>query len=347
MSTLNALTAGPPPDISAMSRVQKLAALLIILGPETAAQILKTMDTVELEEVSTEMTKLPMITQELRTAILSEMSEVALAAGTALRGGLEFTQTALERALGTGKATDILNRLSPNRVTSPAVQQLIEMEVAHIYNLIRDELEQTIALVVSYLRTDRASALLTMMQPDRRTAVVERLARLEPSPIEIVEKVAEVLQRRISGKTGRGMKQSGGLKSAADVLNALNRSLSKTILTSLEEKNAELGQAIRQKMFTFEDLKQLDGGGLQKVLREVDMRDLAVALKKAPDALRDKLLACISKRAAQTVLDEMSFMSSVKLKEIEAAQLRIIEIVRRLEEEGEIEVDGSGEAATE
>jgi len=322
-----------------MTKVQKLAALLIILGPESAAQILKTLDAQELEQVSAEMARLPMITQELRADVLREMSAVALAAGTSLRGGIEFTQTALEKAVGSSKASDIINRVLPQRNSSAAIQRVVEMDVRHIFNLLKEEHAQTVALITSHLRPDKASELLCLLRPELRGEVVERLASLDPSPVEIIDKVAEVMHQRLSGKTGRGVNQTGGVKSAADVLNALNKNLSKTILASLEERNAELGQAIRQKMFTFADLGLLDNAALQKVLREIDMRDLAVSLKKADDALREKLLAAISKRAAETVLDEMSFMGSVKLREIEAAQMRLIEVVRRLENEGEIEIE--------
>jgi flagellar motor switch protein FliG len=193
--------------------------------------------------------------------------------------------------------------------------------------------------VTSYLRPDRASEFLAMLKPELRDEVVERLATLQPTPAEVVDKIVEVLQRRLSGTTERRMNQTGGVKAAAAVLNAMNKNLTKTILTSLEERNASLGQAIRQKMFIFADLNRLDNNALQKVMREVDMRDLALALKKADDALQLKLLGAISKRAAETVREEMGFMTAVKLKDVESAQMRIIEIVRKLESEGEIDLE--------
>jgi flagellar motor switch protein FliG len=330
-------------DVSKMSKVQKLAALLIILGPESAAQILKTLDSRELETVSAEMARLPMITQEVRNEILKEMSEVALTAGTALRGGVQFTQTALEKAVGSTKATDILSRVSQRPVTA-AVQNVTEMEVRNLYSALKDEHPQVIALVTSYLNPTKGSELLNFLRPELRDQVIERLATLGPVPVEILETVCDTLQRKLSGRTTRSLNQSGGLKSAADVLNALNKNISKTILTSLEERNAELGQAIRQKMLTFTDLARLDAAALQKIMREVDMRDLALSLKKADEALKNAMLGGISKRAAETVNEEMAFMASVKLKEIDAAQLRIIEIVRRLENDGEIDLESLHQA---
>jgi flagellar motor switch protein FliG len=345
MATLVDLSAAPAaPDVSKMTKLQKLAALLIILGPESASQILRTLDPHELESVSVEMSRLPMITQEMRHAVLAEVSEVALAASTSVPGGMPFTQTALEKAVGTPKANDILDRVSKQRGPSPSVQRMVEMEPRHLFNLLKDEHTQTIALVASYLKPERASELLSLLGAEIRDQVIERLATLGPTPVEVVDTLAEVLHRRLQGKATRSSAQTGGVKTAADVLNALNKNLSKSILAALEERNAELGQAIRQKMFTFTDLMQLDVQSLQKIMREIDMRDLALALKRADEVLKTKLLSAISKRAAETVTEEMSFMGAVKLKEIEAAQGRVIEIVRRLENDGEIELEASTEA---
>ena len=340
MANIEELTSGPVAlDVSKMSKVQKLAALLIILGPESAAQILKTLDGKELETVSAEMAKLPVITQEVRNQVLMEMSEVALTAGTALRGGVEFTQTALEKAVGSSKASDIINRVS-QRPLSNSVQRLSELDVRHLYSVLKDENAQVIALTTSYLNPAKASEFMNLLKPELRDQVVERLATLGPVAVEVLETLSETLLGKLSGRTSRAVNQSGGLKSAADVLNALNKTVSKTILTTLEERNAELGQAIRQKMLMFADLARLDPASLQKIMREVDMRDLALSLKKSDDTTKAALLSGISKRAAETVNEEMAFMGAVKLKEIDAAQLRIIEIVRRLENDGEIDLEG-------
>jgi flagellar motor switch protein FliG len=335
----------PPADVGQMTKLQKLAALLIILGPESASQILRTLQSQELEAVSAEMARLPIITQEMRAAVLTEMSEVALAACTAVPGGVQFTHAALEKAVGGPKANDILDRVSRQRGVSLAVQRVIDMDPRHLFNLLRDERTQTIALIVSYLKPDKASEVLALLRPELRDRVIERIAILGPTPVEIVDAIAGVLHRRIQGKAAQGLTQTGGVKSAAELLNALNKDLSKSILASLEERNAELGQAIRQKMFTFTDLIRLDVASLQKIMREVDMRDLALALKKADEPLKARLLSAISKRAAETVKEEISFMGSVKLKEIEAAQMRVIDIVRRLENDGEIELEASPTAA--
>ncbi|HEY0455450.1 MAG TPA: flagellar motor switch protein FliG [Verrucomicrobiae bacterium] len=339
MASIAELTSAPPKlDVSKMSKVQKLAALLIILGPESAAQILRTLESRELETVSAEMANLPVITQEVRSDILREMSEVALTAGTSLRGGVGFAQTALEKAVGSSKATAIMNRVSTTTGNGPA-HRLADQEVRPVFNAIKEEHPQTIALVTSFFTPAKASELLGFLKPELRDQAVERLATLGATPLEVVEIVVESVMRKLQGRTGRALNQTGGVKSAADLLNAMNKTTSKSILSTLEERNAELGQAIRQKMLLFTDLAKMDAASLQKVMREVDMRDLALALKKADEIVKAALLTGISKRAAETVNEEIAFMGSVKLKEIDAAQMRIIEIVRRLEGEGEIDLE--------
>ena len=175
-----------------------------------------------------------------------------------------------------------------------------------------------------------------------RDQVVERMAQLAPTPIEAVEKLVAILNKKTGVKQTRALNQTGGLKATAALLNALDKNVSKALLVSVQERNPELVQSIQQKMFTFADLANLETPALQRILREVDMRELAISLKSASDELKTLLLSSISKRAAETVKEEMGIMGPLKLRDIEAAQNKIIEIVRRLEAEGEIEIN-SGE----
>lgn len=340
-------TSAPAGDFAKLNKIQKFAALLIMLGPDSAAQIMKNLDEHELEAVTGEMTKLAMISQEMQAEILREFTEVAVQAGTAIRGGVDFTQTVLEKALGLFKASNIISRVSPSRAPVAAIQQIADLEARQIFNLIKHEQPQTIALILSYLTSEKASEVLSMLRAELREQVIERLATLAPTPIEVVERVVEVLNQKLGGKHTRALNQTGGVKIAANVLNALDKNVSKSLLISLEERNPELGQAIRQKMFTFEDVGTLEPAALQKILREVDMRDLAIALKTASELLKTALLGAISKRAAETVNEEISFMGPLKLRDIEAAQLRIIEVVRRLESAGEIDLGDTKENQTD
>ena len=330
-------------EYNKLTKQQKLAMLLMIIGPDGAADILRNFEPEEIESICTEMNKFQMVSAELQLEVLKEFTDVALEASTSIRGGPEFTQNVLERALGVYKATSIISKVSPTRAAVGSMQAIIELEPRELFNLLKHEQPQMISLIVSYLPPDKASPILMMLRPEVREQVVERLASLAPTPIEVVERVVALLSQRLGNKRTRALNQTGGLKSAANLLNALDRNISKSLLINIEERNPDLGQAIRQKMFTFEDVGTLDAPMLQKVLREVDMRDLAIALKTASENLKTALLGQISKRAAETVAEEMSFMGPLKLRDIEAAQLRIIEIVRKVETEEEAASgDGGG-----
>ncbi len=324
-------------QISKMARHQKLAGLLVVLGPDSAAQILRNLDEHEVELVSAEMSKLTLITQEMRQEILREFSEMAVQAGTAALGGAAYTKAVLEKSVGLFRASDIIGRVAPAPVPVGSMRQIVEMDPRQLFNLLKEEQPQTVALVASYLNPEKTSLLLTLFSDSARDQIIERLATLGPTPVEVVETIVQVLSVKTNVKSTRALSQTGGLKTAADVLNAMDRNFSDPLLTELDRRNPELGQAIRHKMFTFEDLLTLDVAALQKVMREVDMRDLAVALKGASAKLKDALLGCISKRAAETVKEEISFLGSVKKKDMEAAQMRVVDSVRRLESEGEIE----------
>jgi flagellar motor switch protein FliG len=328
----------PALDIASMTKTQKLAALLVILGPDTAARLLKDLSEREIEAISAEMSKLNIISQELQVDILREFSDVAVQAGSSLLGGANYTRNVLEKSVGLFRATDIISRVAPSRVTVPAMQNITQMEVPQLFNVLKDEQPQTIALVASYLPTEKSSRLLMLLAPDIRDLVVERLASLGPTPVEVVERIADILTRKAGVKPDRPLSQTGGVKNAADLLNALEKKISQSMLNELEKRNPALTQAIRQKMFTFADLVLLDSSILQKVMREVDMRDLAISLKTASPELKTALLSCISKRAAETVNEEISFLGPLKRRDIEASQQHIVESVRQLEADGEIDL---------
>ena len=341
------MTTNPQPiavssaEPSRRSPREKLAILLIMLGAEGAARILKHLDAAELEAVLVEMAKSTVIGFEVQREILNEFGAVLSEAAASVQGGAEFAHAALEKSLGAAEAAELLNRVAPSRSRSAVLDKLGELEPGQLFNALKKERPQSIALAVSCLPPERASQVLTLFTPEAREELVERLATLEPTPREAVERAAEVLLRRAGARQRNAMSQTGGLKAAASVLNACARPMSHSLLSALEQRKPELGQAIRQKMFTFEDFGRLEPAVLQRILREVDLRDLAVALKRASDPVRSALLCCISKRAAETVKEEMSFLGALKLREIEAAQLRIIGVLRRLETEGEVDLGDS------
>ena len=325
--------------LSRLSKVQKLAALLVMLGPDGAAQVMKSFEPRQIEAVSKEMAQFTMISQEQQWEILAEFSEVAVEASTAIAAGADCTRATLEKAVGSVKAGDILGRVAPNRAPAGPLQAIADMEARHVFNLIRHEQVQTIAFVVSYLTPEKAAQVCTLLSPEHREQVIDRLATLAPTPVEVMENVAAVLNAKLGVKQTRALTQTGGVTNAADILNAMDKTASKVLLDGIEERNPDLCLSIRKRMFTFEDLLTLDAGSIQRIMRETDMRDLALSLKKTGDDVKKLLLANVSRRAAETVEEEIAYMGHVKTRDIEAAQLRIIDIVRKLEAEGELDLE--------
>jgi flagellar motor switch protein FliG len=335
------------PESGAMTKIQKLAALLVMLGPESAAVILKQFPPREMEAVSREMARFGLITRDQQQQILSEFSEVAVAASTSVSAGIEATRNTLEKAFGSFKASDVMSRVTSTRAPIGAMQAIADMDPRHIFNLLRDEQVQAITFIISHLSPEKAAQVLSLLRTEQRDQVVERLAKLEPTPVEVGEKVMDVLNAKLGIKQTRALAQTGGITSVADMLNAMDKTVSRTLLTGMEERNPELFQAIRKKMFTFEDLLSLDPPYVQRIMREIDTRDLTIALKKVSEPLKKLLLSNISRRAAESVQEEMAFLGHVKMKDVEAAQFRIIDAVRKLEAEGEIELDVSNPAESE
>ncbi|HEV2456353.1 MAG TPA: flagellar motor switch protein FliG [Verrucomicrobiae bacterium] len=336
-----------PVDAGALNKTQKLAALLVMLGPDSAAVMLKQFQPREIEAISREMTRFNLITRDQQQDILMEFSDVAVAASTSVSAGVEVTRNTLEKALGSFKASDVLGRVTSIRAPVGAMQSIADMDPRHIFNLLRDEKVQAITFIISHLSPEKAAQVLNLLRPEQREQVVERLATLAPTPVEVGEKVVAVLNAKLGVKQTRAMEQTGGITSVADLLNAMDKTVSRALLTNIEGRNPDLSQAIRKKMFTFEDLLSLDPPYIQRIMREIDTRDLTVALKKASEPLKRLLLSNISRRAAASVQEEMAFLGHVKIRDVEAAQFRIIDIVRKLEADGEIEIDASKSTESE
>jgi flagellar motor switch protein FliG len=339
METTNQNGAGSAAEFSSLSNVQKLAALLLVLDAENAAKLLAQFEEQDLEAISAEMVKFTMISQEMQQDLLQEFSTVAVEAAASVQGGVGRAKGLLEKSVGTYRAAEIIGKVSPQLPSVGGMQQLAEMDTRQVFSVLRYEQLQTIALVISYMPPEKASQMLSMVRPDLRDKVVERLATLTPTSLEVVEGVADELHRKLSGNRTQALNHTGGIKVAAQVMNALPKDTADTILAALKDRNAELGEEVLKKMLTFEELKGLNSKTLQKIMQEVDMRTVAVALKTASDAMKAALLSSISKRAAENVREEISFLGQLKPREIEDAQNEIIATVRRLEGDGEIDLD--------
>lgn len=328
-------------DYEGLGKTQKLALFLTVVGAEAAAELLRNFDDGEIEGLCREMSNFTLIDQEAQERVVAEFSNIISESLGALPGGPEYTRRALELAKGDYKAANLLGRIAPVGNSVEIIQEISDMEPRQVYNLIRLEQPQTIAFVASHLSQDKAANLVSMLPPDTRDEVVERIGTMEATSLEHVNKVVSQLRRHIDSKYKPTMHRSGGVRVVADLLNLMPGEVSKTVLGKLEERNPNLGLKIRRKMFNFEDLIRLDRADLQRVTRELEMSDLVMAMKTANSALQEALYGSVSKRAAESLQEEMQMLGPVRLKDVESAQDRIIQVVRRLEEEGEISLEQS------
>jgi len=259
-------------------------------------------------------------------------------------GGTDFAQSALEKAKGDYTASMILNRVAPASRVVEGGEDIRQMDARQILNLVKSEQPQTIAFILSYLDIAKAAEIILLLPQDMREEVMERLGGMEETSRDIVNKIAKNLSRHLDKKSvQQGLHRSGGVKSAADLLNYLDKDTRNTLLARIEERNAPLGAAIRKKVFSFDDLVRLAPVDLQRVLREVDMADLAIALKSSKPGLISAVMASVSKRAAEGLKDDIEMLGPLKAKDVEAAQDKIIQVVRKLEEAEEITLDAGGD----
>jgi flagellar motor switch protein FliG len=286
-----------------------------------------------------------MVSDNTRIRVLEEFTPLVGESITATLGGLDYARRTLEIARGDYKAGTIIGRLGPAGSAVEVIKDISEMEGRQIYNLIKNEQPQTISFVLSYLEGAKAAEIFALLSPDLREEVVERLGTIDSTSLDLVGKIVRNLGKHFDNKVRPTYHRSGGVRVVADLLNGIDKEMSKSLLARLEERNAQLGAAIRKKMFSFEDLSRLAAADLQRVLREVDSANLAVSMKSASDPLKEKIYQSISKRAAESLRDEIGMLGPVRLKDVEVAQDAIIQVVRRLEEEGSISLDSGSDSA--
>lgn len=326
-----------------LTKVQKIAAFLITIGPEAAADVMKSFESVQLEPICREMMGMPLIPTAVQRELMNEFSGVIEEGARSTLGGLGFTHAALELAKGDYTASSILSRCEPATRTE-ANDEIRQMDGQQVFNLIKSEQPQTIAFVLSCMDTPKAAEIVGMLMPELREEVVERLGAMEATSRDSIHKVAKNLNQHIDRRAmQQGLNRSGGVKACAEILNAMDKEMRKVLLTKVEERNAPLGAAIRKMVFSFEDIGRLSTADLQRVLREVDASILPLALKSAKPSITTAMLAAMSKRAGQGLAEEIEMLGQQKPKEVEAAQAKIIEVVRKLEETEEITIDGGGD----
>lgn len=327
---------------SALSGKRKAAILLITIGSEASANIFKYLRDDEIEELTLELAHVTDVSPYQRESVLEEFYENALAQEYISQGGLQYAREVLEKALGESKAAEILTRLSATMQISP-FDFLRKADPSQIINFVQNEHPQTIALILAYMPAAQSSQVLSSLGEELQTEVAMRLAIMDRTSPEVVRDIEDVLERKLSAVVNQDFTNVGGIKSLVDVLTQVDRGTEKTILESLEEQNPELADEVRKLMFVFEDIIKLDNRSIQLVLKEVDSKDLGLALKGSSQEVQQRVFRNMSQRAATMLREELEYMGPVRLRNVEEAQGKIVNIIRRLEEAGEIVLARAGE----
>lgn len=321
---------------------QKAAILLITLGPEHAARVFKHLGQAEIEQVSLEIANQRHVDAEDRHAILMEFYQMAMAQQYIASGGIEFARELLEKALGPQKAMEIIQRLTASLQVRP-FDFIRKADPAQLLSFLQNEHPQTIALILAYLHPDQASVVLSALPPDRQADVARRIAIMDRTSPDVLKEVERVLERKLSSLVSEDYTAAGGVEAVVEVLNRVDRSTEKVIMESLAVQDPGLAEEIKKRMFLFEDIVNLDNRSVQRVLHEVDhARDLPLALKMASEEVKQKIMRNISRRAAENLRENLEYLGPVRLRDVEEAQAKIVNIIRRLEEEGEIIVGRGG-----
>ncbi|HWP30810.1 MAG TPA: flagellar motor switch protein FliG [Fimbriimonadales bacterium] len=324
-----------------VSNRKKAAIMMMILGPEISGKVMQHLDEEHVEILTLEIARLDRVTPEIRNQVIEEFHQMALAQDYIAEGGVEHAKKLLFAAFGSEKATDMIERINQTLEGVP-FDFLRRSDPAQLATILTDEHPQTIALVISNLPTGLAAQVLERLNPELRVDVAERIALMERTPPEVIRRVENVLEQKTSGMANTGLASSGGLKSLVDILHHVDRNTERKILDNLHSKNPELANEVLNMMFVFEDVAKLDDRAIQQILREIEMKELALALKGTSEEVRAKIFMNMSERAADMVKETMEFLGPVKLRTVEEAQQRIVAIIRRLEEAGEISI-GRGE----
>ena len=324
-----------------ISGIQKAAVLLIALGPEKSAEVFKHLKDDEIEQLTLEIANTKSVSAEIRDKVLDEFYEVCLAQQYIAEGGIAYAKELLDKALGAERARDVIGRLTASLQVRP-FEFVRKADASQLLNFIQDEHPQTIALILSYLPPAQAAAVVSALEPEKQADVAKRIAMMDRTSPDVIKEVEKVLEKKLASLVNQDYTIVGGVDSIVSILNTVDRSTEKHIMETLEIEEPELADDIRRKMFVFEDILLLDNRSIQTVLREVDNNELAIALKNANEDVQKMIFDNLSSRLATMIKEDMEFMGPVKLKDVEEAQQKIVNIIRRLEDSGEIVISRGG-----
>jgi flagellar motor switch protein FliG len=311
----------------------------MVLGAEQSAKVMQLLSPPEVESLTREIASLPRVKGELVDSVLHEYRELARAVQSVAQGGVEYARQVLEQAVGPARAKSILDRIQ-EQMTETGLKRLKKAQPDVLLSVLRGEHPQTLALILAHLDVRQAAGVIEVMESDLAGDVLFRVARMEKVSPEMLALVETGLGSKADLSLSQEMKLSGGPSAVANVLNLTSPSLEKTLMDAIGSRDQDLAQQIKSLMFVFEDLKLLDGRAMQRVLRDIDGKELALALKAASEELKEHILKNMSERAAAALQEEMEYLGPVKVKDVEASHMRIIEVVRSLEEAGEVVLSG-------
>ena len=324
-----------------MSGLQKAAILLIALGPEKSAMIFKHLKEEEIEELTLEIANTRSVTPQVKEEIIEEFYQVCLAQQYIAEGGIGYAKELLEKALGSEKAMDVIGKLTASLQVKP-FEFVRKTDASQLLNFIQDEHPQTIALILSYLAPSQSSMILSALPPDRQADVAKRIATMDRTSPDVIKEVERVLETQLSSLVNQDYTTIGGVDAVVEILNTVDRGTEKHIMETLEIEDPELADEIRRKMFVFEDILLLDDRAIQRVLRDVENSDLAIALKGSTEQVQNAIFNNLSKRLAAMIQEDMEFMGPVRMKDVEEAQQKIVNIIRKLEDSAEIIISRGG-----
>lgn len=328
-----------PDDLDGLT---KAAILLLSLDAIVAGELLKNLPPESVEQVTRELAGLGRVPPILADAVVEEFYSISIAAQHMNEGGLEYASALLKQSMDSKLAEKVLGQIQ-TQVRKAPFSFLQKAESENLLTFIQEEHPQTIALIVCHLPHHKASEILGGLPPQKQVEVIKRIANMEQTNPEVIREVEKALESRLSNLLGQSMEKAGGVEAVAEILNLVDRTTEKAIMEGLESEDPELVEQIRRLMFVFEDIMMVDDKGIQSVLKEVDNDELSIALKTASEDLKNKIFGNMSERAAQLIKEDMEFMGPVRVSDVEAAQQRIVDIVRRLEDAGEIVIAGRGD----
>ena len=321
--------------------IQKAAILLIALGPERSADIFKHLKEDEIEELTLEIANTRSVSPQVKEDVLNEFYQICLAQQYIAEGGIGYAKELLDKALGEDRAKEVITKLTASLQVRP-FEFVRKTDPSQLLNFIQDEHPQTIAMILSYLTSAQAALVIGALPPEKQADVAKRIAMMDRTSPDVIKEVERVLEKKLSSLVNQDYTIVGGVDAIVNILNTVDRTTEKHIMESLEIEEPELADEIRKKMFVFEDILLLDDRAIQRVLRDVDNADLGVALKAANEEVQNVIFKNLSKRLAAMIKEDMEFMGPVSMKDVEEAQQKVVSVIRKLEDSGEIVISRGG-----